>query len=124
MHRNFDKWNDLKKRIDGKSKGRFYHEKEIWWCNLGFNVGNEQNGSGANFQRPILIIRSLSNRTFFALPLTTSKENNKYRIDIGNVSGKSAKVILSQLKVIDTKRLTEFIEVLDDPLFIKIKKID
>lgn len=122
MYKDFDGWNRVKKKVDSKSTGRFYHEGDIWWCNLGLNVGNEQNGDGNKFQRPILIIKALSSKTFFALPLTTSSEVHKYRIDLGIVSDKPAKVILSQMRVLDTKRLTEFVCILEKELFLEIKK--
>lgn len=122
MHKDFDKWNKVKKKLDFESSGRFYHEGEIWWCNLGLNVGNEQNGDGNKFQRPILIVKALSSKTFFALPLTTSLEVHKYRVDLGIVANKPAKVILSQMRVLDTKRLTEFICILEKGLFFETKK--
>ena len=27
-------------------ENKFYKPKEVWWCNLGINVGFEQDGSG------------------------------------------------------------------------------
>lgn len=121
MEKNFDGWNKTKKGIDSKV-GRFYHEGEVWWCNLGLNVGYEQNGDNVKFQRPVLIIKALSAKTFFALPLTTSHYEHKYRIDVGFISNKNAKAIISQMRVLDTKRLTEFICLLEKDVLDEIKK--
>jgi mRNA interferase MazF len=122
MQKDFDGWNKLKKTIDRKTKGRFYHESEIWWCNLVLNIGNEQNGNGHDFDRPILILKALSLNTFVAIPLTTSKKESKYRFSIGLIDGKEAKAIISQIKVIDTKRLTSLICTLDQDIFYKTRK--
>lgn len=104
MQKDFDRWNKIKKHLDA-STNRFYRIREIWWCNLGLNIGNEQNGNSQNFQRPVLILKSLSKTTCVIVPLTTSIKKHRHRIFIGNISGKSASVIISQIKVIDTKRL-------------------
>jgi hypothetical protein len=35
---------------------------------FGKNIGYEQNGSGANFSRPILIIRKFNNHMYWVVP--------------------------------------------------------
>jgi len=122
VRKNFDEWNKMKKKIDRKSKGRFYHEGEVWWCNIGLNIGNEQHGDYINFKRPVIVIKGLSLMTFFAIPLTTSQQEHKYRFDVGLIGGKQAKAIISQMKVVDTKRLSQLICVLAEDLFQEIKK--
>lgn len=123
MNNSFNRWNEVKKHINKNEISRFYHENEIWWCNLGLNIGSEQNGGGPNYERPILIIKSLSRGTFFALPLTKSTSvHNKYRINIGPISNKNATVILSQMRITDSKRLTKRICKLDNHKVSKIKK--
>jgi len=121
--KDFDGWNEVKKDIDKNFKNKFYHPKEIWWCSLGINIGNEQNGHLKNFQRPVLVLRQLSRRTCIILPLTTSSNVHRYRISIGKVSGQNASVILSQIKVIDTKRfLNKINNNIDDETFEQIRK--
>jgi hypothetical protein len=44
--KDFDGWNETKKRTDSRRGAPFYHEREVWWCTLGVNVGSEENGSG------------------------------------------------------------------------------
>ena len=46
----------------------------------------------------------------------------KYRIPIGLIEGKEATVILSQIKVVDTKRFSEKIGVLNKEIFSNIQK--
>ena len=55
MEKDFDGWNSNKKQIHDHSAAPFYHKREIWWCSLGINVGFEQDGTGANYDRPVLI---------------------------------------------------------------------
>ncbi|MEK7104887.1 MAG: hypothetical protein AAB868_02505 [Patescibacteria group bacterium] len=40
MEKDFDNWNKRKKEINSEEPN-FYHEKEIRWCSLGINIGNE-----------------------------------------------------------------------------------
>jgi hypothetical protein len=35
----FDKWNDVKKKTHHKHVSVLYREQEIWWCSLGVNIG-------------------------------------------------------------------------------------
>ena len=103
--KDFDSWNDKKKVIHDIHEGKLYHMRELWWCSLGINIGSEQDGTGDNYERPILILRGLSRKTCMIIPLTSSPEIHKMRVPIGNVDGKKASALLSQIKVIDTKRL-------------------
>jgi len=68
MIKDFDKWNNKKKEINNKI-GLFCHERELWWCTFGLNVGYEQDGSDIEYRRPALIFKNLSKETCFAIPL-------------------------------------------------------
>ena len=118
----FDRWNVLKKDIHFKARSRLYRERDIWWCSFGANIGNEQDGRGKDFQRPVLVLKGLSRATCIVIPLTTSKQEHKYRFKVGLVDNKEASAILSQVRVIDTKRLVNKIGVLDKKTFGEIKK--
>ena len=123
MKKNFDSWNEKKKKINNRKNPPFYHTRELWWCSLGINVGFEQDGSGKEDSRPILILTALSKETFIAIPLTTSPSNHKLRPLIGLVEEKEAHALLSQIKVIDTKRLIRKMGQLDKKTFESIRKI-
>ena len=45
-------------------------------CSLGKNLGYEQNGSGNNFSRPVLVLKKFNNRMFWCIPLSTKQ--NKF----------------------------------------------
>lgn len=121
MHKDFDGWNEKKKEINDKV-APFCHERELWWCTLGINVGSEQDGSQIKYSRPILILRGLSRQTCLIVPLTTSMSIHKFRPSIGLVAGKEANAVLTQIKVIDTKRLTRKIGSLDKKIFECVRK--
>jgi len=122
MRKDFNKWNEEKKRIHKKSTKLYYHAREIWWCALGINVGNEEDGTGYSFSRPVLILKGLSAETCVVIPLTTSKQEHRLRPFIGAVDGKDARAILSQIRVIDVKRLVRKIGNLDKKEFEMVKK--
>ena len=122
MQKDFDGWNREKKSINELEIGPFCYERELWWCRLGINIGFEQDGSDAKYNRPILILKRLSLQTCLVIPLTTSPNNHKFRPSVGLVLNKEARALLSQIKVIDTKRLFEKIGNLDRKIFNDIRK--
>ena len=122
MSKDFDSWNKQKKKINGQRENRLYHEREIWWCSLGVNIGFEQDGTGQDYQRPVLILKGFSSHVCLVIPLTTSEKVNPFHFSLGMISGKKAFCITSQLRLLDTKRLTNKIAVLDKITFETIKK--
>ena len=78
-NRNFDIWNEEKKRLDNTKRDLYFNEREIWWCKLGLNIGDEEDGTNQDYQRPVLILRGMSKNTCYIVPLTTSPSNHKYR---------------------------------------------
>lgn len=121
MRKDFDKWNIKKKEIHSQKLAVFCHQREIWWCSLGTNIGFEQDGTGKNFDRPIIVIRGFNENIFFGVALTSNKRNGKFYFPIGKVEGREASVILSQVRLIDTKRLIRKVAVVDKNLFEKLK---
>jgi len=122
MEKDFNQWNEKKKDLHNRFHVPFFHAREIWWCALGLNVGYEQDGSGQEYSRPVVILKGMSRNTFIAVPLTSSEESHPMRISIGEVAGKEARALLSQIRVIDAKRLVRKIMHLDREIFDKIKK--
>jgi mRNA-degrading endonuclease toxin of MazEF toxin-antitoxin module len=102
--KDFDKWNEQKKKIDTKANFLLIHEREIWWSSAGLNIGDEENGTNQDFERPVLIIKKFNNRVCLVLPLTTQKGHPNFYFEI-YYENQSGFVILSQLKLISVKRL-------------------
>lgn len=120
----FDEWNRIKKNQDCKDRSVntvYMKEREIWWISLGLNIGDEEDGKGDLFQRPILIIKKFNNNLFWGCALSTKiKENNPYYKKLNLKSGVQS-VIISQLRLYDTKRLEEKFDIISKEDFIKIK---
>lgn len=121
MEKDFDAWSKRKKELNGLETGKFYAIREIWWACLGTNIGHEQDGTGTDFNRPVLIISAVNAKTCLIIPITTSKKRNKYYVDIGHINGVSNAANVSQLRLIDTRRLTKKICMLDQNVFSHIR---
>jgi mRNA interferase MazF len=123
MHKKFDDWNENKKLLHNEGSSKLYHEREVWWCALGVNIGFEQDGTRKSAERPVLILKGFSKDVCLIVPLTTSKKKNPYHIALGKIDDKEAFVITSQVRLIDTKRLVNKIEFIDKDMFQKIRKV-
>lgn len=119
----FDKWNELKKEIDvlNKPENFYFQEREIWWCSLGVNVGFEEDGKNDNFERPVLIIRKFNKYVLWILPLTRSRKTGDYYFLITQGDEDDSVVILSQIRLISSKRLLRKMRMMDEAEFKDIK---
>jgi mRNA interferase MazF len=123
MKKDFDAWNSDKKKLHRRNAYLpLYRERQVRWCRLGVNVGYEQDGAGTNFSRPVLVLRAFSRHVCLVVPLSTATKANKYHFPVGEIAGRSAIVILSQVRLVDTKRLDQHIATLDTVLFREIRK--
>jgi mRNA interferase MazF len=119
----FIKWSKLKIRIHVSEHPEFYfHEREIWWASLGANIGFEQDGKHDKFERPILILKKFGGRTLWALPITSKEKNGRFYYQFEYNSQKYS-VILSQLRLISSKRLLRKIRTISNEDFFKIIKL-
>jgi len=55
--KNFQDWINKKEKLDSRQSAPSFKEGYIFWCGVGENVGDEENGKGQNFGRPVLIVR-------------------------------------------------------------------
>ncbi len=86
MKKDFEEWHNQKARIHESKKRPGFHEREIWWCALGVNVGFEQDGGGKDFLRPVFDIIQFEDGQEVKRTLSTA--------------------ILSQVRLIDASRLS------------------
>jgi len=121
----FDKWNELKKKIDADitiiEPDRFPKEGQVWMSAVGKNIGFEQNGSGDNFSRPILIIKKFNNHMFWAISLSTKQKEFDFYFNFTDPNGNKVSAILAQLKLISIKRLNRKIYDLSEEQLKEIK---
>ncbi len=119
--KDFDTWNSLKKHLNISGMNCFYHEREVWWCSLGINIGFEEDGKGAQAERPVLVLKGFSRQLCWIVPLSTSSKRNRYNISVGTIDGKSVVAMISHLRPIDTKRFINRIGYIDQIEFEKTK---
>ncbi|MFA6486072.1 MAG: type II toxin-antitoxin system PemK/MazF family toxin [Candidatus Magasanikbacteria bacterium] len=101
----FVAWIRIKAKIHLSEKSVYFREGEIWWVNLGANVGHEEEGKNDNFERPILALKKFNEHLLWAIPLTTkTKEDNPYYYQYA-LGGKEYAAILPQLRILSSKRL-------------------
>lgn len=117
-----------KAKINNDKKRPFFHEREVWFSSLGENIGFEQDGSGEKFLRPMLVLRKFNNEVVWVLPLTRTDKTGKYyfRIslvtDDGRTDDRPSVIILTQLRLVDAKRLQYKIGDIKEDEFIKLKE--
>jgi mRNA interferase MazF len=124
MLKDFDVWNSKKKTIDLKDISNvFYKEKDIWWCHLGANVGYEQDGKHEEFRRPILVFKKFNAETFWAIPLTSKVKSGKYYFNFKIVSSEIENTAnLSQIRLLDSKRLIDKMGYMEETDYLEIKE--
>jgi mRNA-degrading endonuclease toxin of MazEF toxin-antitoxin module len=128
MSKEFDRWNSKKKQINSRADEILFHDREIWWCSLGVNVGSEQDGVSGNFERPVLIIKKFNRSVLWVVPLTrTIKPGNPNYFVLEDKENSKSAAVLSQLRLISSNRLIRKIETLNDqqfePLVQSIKRL-
>ena len=124
MKKDFHKWNDKKIIVNDTDKIPFFHEREIWFCFLGANVGFEQDGQGEDFQRPVVIIKKFNNEICWIIPLSKTKKRGKYYFAFPFDNEITSVAILSQIKLIDAHRLSRKIGDMNEEKFgILIEKL-
>ena len=123
MQRDFDRWNKHKRKIHALGERPFYHEREIWWCAVGVNVGNELDGTGKEHDRPVLILRPFNAETFFGVALIGHPRSGRYYFPVGMIEDREAVANLSQVRLFDTKRLIRKMGMLDERTFRELAKV-
>ncbi|MCF7834200.1 MAG: type II toxin-antitoxin system PemK/MazF family toxin [Candidatus Pacebacteria bacterium] len=119
--KDFDFWNKKKKILEEKrNKNLVFNERDIWWCSIGLNIGSEQDGKNELFERPVLVIKKFNKKVCWVLPITR-KNKEGYYYHVLDYNFEKSFVILSQLRLISTKRFTRFIRKISSDQFEIIK---
>jgi len=120
--RNFDDWNKRKKEISKKNAIPFFRQGEVWMVSFGENIGSESCGKGDNFLRPVLILKVWNQYFFTGIPLTSKKKNDKFHCSIGIIGEIESFAMLSQVKQVDGRRLTDKMGRIGKDKVLEIKK--
>ena len=114
----FDEWGVYRKSLDSKEFKGFFHEREIWWCALGVNIGSEQDGKNENFERPALVFRKIKHDLLVIVPFTSKISDDEHRIRT-MIAGRPSQLLLSQIRTVSSKRLLRKMGRLRVPVFQK-----
>lgn len=121
MKKDFSSWGSVKEHIHSTSATVFFKEREVWWCSVGVNIGNEQDGTGKRFDRPVLIIKKFNTELCWVIMLTSKVKIGNYYVSVGKILDRDATAVISQIKIIDKKRLIRKITTLNIEIFKHIK---
>ena len=104
MQKNFQSWHKEKGGLHEDKIRVFFHEREVWFASLGVNIGFEQDGRGDRFLRPVVVLRKFNKEVLWCIPLTKNHKNGRYFFSF-MLGDTMSTVILSQIRLIDAKRL-------------------
>ena len=119
--RDFDEWNESKKRLDASNVQPFFHEREVRWYAAGKNIGREIDGKGERFSRPILIVRKYGKESFFGIPLSSKIHTGIWYAPV-ILNGIQRTALLSQAGSFSAKRLFGKIDTISVDAFERIVK--
>ncbi len=89
---------------------------------MGVNIGFEQDGKNDLFERPVLIIKTFNKEVLWIVPLTSRHKKNKYYYEF-DYKSKPQTAILSQIRLISSKRLLRKIWTFPINDFKKVKEL-
>ncbi len=105
MERDCNIWAEIKHKLQ-LHQPPLFTQGQIWWCSLGLNVGDEQNGKGDNFVRPIIVMRKFNRNLFVGLPLSSKVKEHHLRHNF-SFKVKEQSALFSQVRTLDAKRLRD-----------------
>ena len=120
--KNFDEWGHKKKIINSRIilDDFFFLEGEIWWTSIGVNIHKEIDGKNGNFERPVLILKKISEDTLWAVPISSTEKISHYTHEI-ILGGKRRTLLLFQLRFISAYRLINLVSKVDNAQFNTIR---
>ena len=107
MKKDYKLWTPEKEKINNNESIRpGFYEREVWYCYLGENVGFEQDGKGETFLRPVIVLKKFNKEIFWAIPLTSAIKKSIYYYTVTFGNNRKSSAILSQIRLVDAKRLS------------------
>ena len=122
MKKDFMLWHSKKSELHEYKERPFFHEREVWFSSVGANIGFEQDGKGENFLRPVVVLKKFNYDIFWGIPTTKGNKVDPYHFHFCYKENKYTTAILSQLKLIDSKRLLYPIGNVSEVDFVEMKK--
>ncbi len=119
--KDYTKWQQQKSELNDNKMRAHFHEREIWFTKLGVNVGYEQDGRGGQYLRPVLVLKKFNNEVLWCIPLTKTEKKGDYYFSF-KLLEKTSTAILSQIRLIDSKRLEYKLGDMTQESYIEIKE--
>ena len=120
MFKRFIDWIHVKISLDKKERSSQIKEGEVYWSFFGENVGDEENGKGEVFRRPVLVFKKFNNNIFWGIPMSTKNKENTYYVKV-LLKDTGQSVMISQLRILDTKRLDEKIGYISKKDYLRVQ---
>lgn len=121
MEKDFDTWNEQKKLLEKAEQKILFKQREVWWCAVGTNVGDESCGKGDFFARPVLILKKLSGENYIGIPLSTKRKTGTWFVDV-SVRGEVVSALLYQIRMFSASRFQRRLVTLDVADFERVKE--
>ena len=124
MDSQYNNWNEIKITIEYENIIVGFKERDIFYMNMGKNIGFEQDGKGRNFVRPVVIIKGFNKNMFFGIPLSSKMKEGKfyYKFQFQKKDELVENIaLLSQMRLFSTKRLLNKIGVISKEDFESLK---
>ncbi len=120
----FSRWNILKQDFEHYylQPEKFPKEREVWMSAFGKNIGFEQNGTGSNFLRPVLVVKKFNNQMFWVVPLSTKQKSLDFYFNYTDPGGNNVAAILAQMKLMSNKRFIRNMYEMDQIYFNQVRK--
>ncbi len=102
--KNYFEWHKKKQWLENKNIPFDFSERDIWWCNIGLNIGDEEDGKNSEFERPVYVLKKFNRTLFFGLPLSSTQKEKLFYFPI-TIEGQAGSILLSQGRIFSAKRL-------------------
>jgi mRNA interferase MazF len=123
MNKNYLVWTPAKAKINNSdSAPNGYNEREIWLCSIGENIGFEEDGKGAKFIRPVMIMKIFNRFFCHIVPLSTTKKRSQFHYAFDGGTGKTSVALLTQSRAASSARLHRKIGVMGESDFVEVKR--
>ena len=100
----FHEWGLLKQKLDTLPRNKLIREGVVWFCSVGKNIGHEEDGKNAFYERPVLIVRKFTADYFWDVPLMSTIRTGPYSLNI-YFQEIIRCALLFRMRSYDTKRL-------------------
>lgn len=105
MIKRFLEWIHIKEKLHNNNPNfSFISEGDIWWASIGDNIGQEINGKGKEFTRPVYIYHTLDKNFCLIIPTSTKIKIGSWFVSVTQ-KDQIVSLCLHQIRVIDCRRL-------------------